>query len=29
MMVLHVISLDKDTLAYRVYREQYEKECPG
>jgi hypothetical protein len=29
MMVLHIRSLDKDTLAYRVYREQYEKEWPG
>ena len=29
MMVLHIRSLDKETLAYRVYQEQYKKEWPG
>ena len=29
MMVLHLRSLEKDTLAYRVYKEQYDKEWPG
>ena len=28
-MVLHKRSLDKDTLAYRVYEEQTEKSWPG
>ena len=29
MFVLHVRSLDKETLAYRVYIRQYEKKWPG
>ena len=29
MMELHIISLDEETLAYRVYKEQQEKSWPG
>ena len=29
MMVLHVRSLDKETLAYRVYKQQLEEKWPG
>ena len=29
MMVLHIRSLDEETLAYRIYKEQQEKSWPG
>ena len=29
MMLLHLRSLEKETLAFRVYKEQHDKDWPG